>query len=241
MNSVKVLTTAIATAGLLALGPAVADAAVINFGVDILSNGTVVQGGFNNGDDTGFSIDNADTPFMFFFNTPGLLGATIHRFELFIDATDVSCHGTCDGSPLDEKFWLEHSTGGAAGTWSNNQGYLQETGHAATLVPVHDATFGNHVATPYNGPVDIDNTFYLYSAPAAALQTRISTDGSIYFRINSNNLLGDTSFRFDAANLEVEYTPASGGGTGQTVPEPATLLMLGMGFIAAGRAARRKH
>jgi hypothetical protein len=63
------------------------------------------------------------------------------------------------------------------------------------------------------------------------LVTSLVTDGVLNVKIRANR--GD--FRFGASHLE-----AWGNSGGTSVPEPATLSMLGLGLIGLGFAARRR-
>jgi hypothetical protein len=198
---------------------------IVNFGVDIRDNGSTAQVGFYNGqvakggnDGVTLRSSGSGGPTSVSFNilTPGLTGSTINGFELFVDATNVD---TTDNFDVQ--------------LFNNGQGLLivindvPSTGEASTYVPVEAGPLGTHVLSPYEG--DVDNSFF-YKVPAGVFGDEILA-GALNVQILRNS--GGGEARFDGVNLQVDYTPAR-------VPEPMSLLLLGLGLVGIGAVRRKK-
>lgn len=193
-------------------------AALVNFGVDIRPGETYAPVGFYDGQvakggNDGVTLSYSNSSLSFNILTPGLTGATINGFELFVDATNVDGSDNFDVKLLNTGAGLVIVIDDVPSTGSN------------TYVPVEAGPLGNHVLSPYSG--DVDNAFFLM-VPAGVFADEIRS-GSLNVQIVRNG--GDA--RFDGVNLQVDYTPAR-------VPEPMSLLLLGLGLLGLGAVRRKK-
>src|SRR5262249_39359431 len=84
-----------------------------------------------------------------------------------------------------------------------------------------------------NGPTGTTWTLDFASAAVTALATYITNGQNIAIGLDSDCHFGDSSIQ-----LDIYYTPGSGGGA--AVPEPATLLLVGTGMAAAAYPPRRQ-
>jgi len=194
---------------------------IVNFGVDIRDNGSTAQVGFYDGQpakggNDGATLSYSNPSLSFNILTSGLTGSTINGFELFVDATNVATSDNFDVKLL--------NTGSGLVIVIDD---FPSTGTTNTYVPVEAGPLGNHVLSPYSG--DVDNAFFL-KVPAGVFADEIRS-GSLNVQIVRNSYGGDA--RFDGVNLQVDYTPAR-------VPEPMSLLLLGLGLLGLG-VARRKN
>jgi hypothetical protein len=200
-----------------------AGAVIINYGVDIKEDGTTAQVGFYDGQSAKGGNDGlilrslssgGPNSVTFDILTPGLTGATINGFELFLDATDVD---------IDENFDVKLLNTPSSLVIVIND--VPSTGASSTYVPVEAGPLGTHVLTPYSG--DVDNSFFLW-VPAGIYSNEILA-GALNVTIQRNNYGGEA--RFDGVNLQVDYSK---------VPEPATLLLIGLGLVGVAGIRRLK-
>ena len=129
-----------------------AGAAIVNFGVDIRPGETYAQVGFYDGQiakggNDGVTLSFSNSSLSFSILTPGLTGATINGFELFVDATSVDGSDNFDVKLLNTGAGLVIVIDDFPSTGSN------------TYVPVEAGPLGSHVLSPYSG--DVDNAFFL--------------------------------------------------------------------------------
>jgi len=73
------------------------------------------------------------------------------------------------------------------------------------------------------------DTWTLGSSVLANIQE--TTPWSLQVRLNEQMLLSENSLQLDRSQLAGDYTAPTGGGAGAPVPEPASMMMLGMGIL----------
>lgn len=89
---------------------------------------------------------------------------------------------------------------------------------------------GNLIATP----ITLENTITFSSSGATS-----SSDGAGQFIVTLASLGGD--FYIDSARLGVNYNGVNYNTAPAPVPEPASLLLLGVGLLSVGIFARKRN
>ncbi len=181
--------------------------AVMNFGVDIKADETIIQVGFYNGQpakggNDGVVLNNTtNKEIEFTISTPGLSAGTIESFDFFLDCESVQ------GKDLFHVYFFDSA-----------QGYVRyfSPGYPGrkALVPVEAGPPATHVVTPYLTDRN-PNAFMLSqppgtpqdgaTAPLGALADEIAA-GSLKVRIvvAEKGKKQKISGRFDGANLQVK-------------------------------------
>ena len=196
---------------------AFAASVVFNFGLNFRTqSGSFVfdRIPFFNGDHTGFRLDTTDVDtsndridFDIVGNTPGdthFDGFIIESAEIFVDARGIARNS-------DERGVLRITAPGfRLGRLNDRNGNAE--------VPLIGG--GRAFTDPILGPDtdSRDNSFFFLPSDRDDY-----TGGTISFRIIARD---DTRFRVDGVNLQVIGRYAS-----TTVPEPGTLILLGLGFL----------
>ena len=191
-----------------------------------------------------FSYFNLETFEDGLFNTPGaaasaggvtsvVFGPTIHDS---VDADD----GTIDGSGLGGDSFFSGSGGtgitftfdaGVLGALPTNVGIVWTDGGGTISFEAFDANgdslgslFGNHANGSFNGETDEDR-FYGATNAGGISAIHIANDGG----------------GIEVDHLQYGLFDAADDGGGDQIPEPATVMLLGLGLAGLGFARRRKR
>ena len=184
-----------------------------NFGIDVRPDGSATPVGFYNGQlakggDNGAVVATSRPNLELTIATPGLVGATIHGFELFLDAEDIQ------GG---ETFHLDLLKGTAGYVRILTLGYPGKQ-----RVPVEAGPLGTHAATPYKN--DLSANILLLSQPPGASSLPVTVPladyaagiaaGAFKLRVRMEQSKQSVRYnaRIDGANLQVEYTAATRSG-----------------------------
>ena len=208
--------------GLIATASAPAAAGVVNFGMNVASNGTGTQVDFFQGDNVGRRVDE-DHSIDLTLDTMGLnsagptwdwTGRMITSFYFFIDADGVS------GS---EEFSLQVRDG----LYWRTVGQLANNGGSNTFIPARDG--GRRVS---GTPGDDDNTFVSETDTLAYDLFDDIAAGTFRFRVRAED--DHDEARIDGVNLQVSFSePQPAARAVGDVQGSASLLLLGLGALRA--------
>ena len=218
----------------LVVVPQQAHAVILNFGVDILSNGLTVQSGFYAEDPvpgSGVTLAPGGS-YTLVLNTAAIFGGyTINSATLFVDANLYEASGSILGVPL-----YDLSNVKAQG---QSLGSLADTPNPSLIPLVGGGTVANN-------DFDIDNTFFSLTG---SLKNDLATDSTYQVLFTNTQTtytgLGQTvvnaarSFRVEGINIQADATPIQEPDHCHT-PEPASLVLFGMGVLGAGFTRRKK-
>lgn len=202
----------------LAAAPRVAHAAILNYGVDVLTDGSFTVTPFYADSDGGHVIKGGITGVKsgqtstFTLDTKAAFkGYTINSASLFVDGVNID-------SDDNAQVRLQGSL----------IGELKDVPHALTRVPVKA---GGTKLSPVAS--DTDNTFFALS-PALASQLATSSAYKVAFHNADFNALGRSTndFRLEGFNFQVDATPI--------IPEPGSLVIFGLGSLGLAWAKRRR-
>lgn len=202
----------------LAAAPRVAHAAILNYGVDVLTDGSFTVTPFYHDSASGHVIKGGTTGVKFgqtsafTLNTKAVFkGYTINSASLFVDGVNIDSDDNAE----------VRLQGGLIGE-------LKNTPHALTRVPVK--TGGTQLSPVAS---DTDNTFFTLS-PALASQLATSSAYQVAFHNADFNPRGRSTndFRVDGFNFQVDATPI--------IPEPGSLVIFGLGGLGLALAKRRR-
>jgi len=215
--------------------PGPAHAVILNFGVDIFSDGTnsLPATSFFGGDADNVANGRVLTPthvgqpgpstYLLTLDAASVFGGyTINSASLFIDGFNVD---TGDAMTVLVQ-------GVSVGSLADNSG-------AGTLVPV---ITGGTAATALTS--DVDNTFYTLGSFITL--SDLATDSTFTIQINNTHTGNSVprQFRIDGINLQADATLIDDGGNGghppPFVPEPSSMLLVGLGGLGAGLFRKRK-
>jgi hypothetical protein len=213
------------------------EALVIDYGVNLQSRGGPVQlGTVFYGDSTGTTLSTRNRRLEFTILTPGLAGALIKGFELFLDAEGVER----SRNELFNIYIYDGVNPVLIGAAADNS-------RRGTDIPVLGGAFGSHVDSSYSK--DTDNSFFLL-VPGSQFADEIQAG---VLRVLIQQVRG--SARFDGVNLQVDDDPPPPppldppyegvlpppNGTTVATPEPATLLLLGSGLAGLGFLGKKRR
>lgn len=208
---------------LISLTSKPAKALVLNYGVDIFTNGGFSSVSFFDGDDEGVwvkgeTLFHSPQAYELSLDTASFLssysGWKISSAILFVDAVYIS---QSDKPRLE----IENSYSGG----------LKDTPHYSTRVPL---VTGGSIPTPYFN--DIDNTFFDLKALGLNLDS-LFTDSNFNLKFTNERFrfFFPEKFRLDGINLQFSLFQPQ-----QVVPEPGSLFLMGSGLLGLVLGRRRK-
>ena len=233
----------VAFAAVLLAQQAPAHAVILNYGIDITdNNGSTIQGPFYAEDPVpgdGRFLTPGQSYTVVFDPTAVFAGYIINSATLFVDANFVESSGSLAGKSIADISDVLVQ-GGSVGALADNGD--------PSLIPL---IAGGVVL---NNDFDTDSSFYTLS-PAQAAQLASDATYTIVFKNNqtSSNLgflqggfilnpliNAGRTFRVEGLNLQADATLIEKPGQVHT-PEPASMLLFGLGGLGFGFAGRRKR